>query len=124
MRFAKVIIKAQHTLENQPRPDWEGGFYAPPRSAPTATRVEGLNSAYALAKDYGLSADEEKIRKAIDKGTGFLLRIQVGPENVIYFKDPRKSLGGIRESLVSPEIRIDYVQHSISALLHRPPGKE
>lgn len=120
MRFARVIIKAQHTREKESQPDWDGGYYKPPRSAPTATRMEGLDSAYALASDYGLAAEAGQIRKAIDRGTGFLLRIQIGPEIAVYCQDPEKSLGGVRESLASSSIRIDYVQHTISALLHRP----
>jgi hypothetical protein len=120
MRFARVIIQAQHTRENQPQPDWDGGYYKPPRSAPTATRMEGLNSAYALARDYGLQKEAKQIRAAIQRGTGFLLRMQVGPEMAMYCQDPGKSLGGVRESLASPSIRIDYVQHAISALLRRP----
>jgi hypothetical protein len=120
MRFARVIIQAQHTRENQPQPDWDGGYYKPPRSAPTATRMEGLNSAYALAKDFGRDPDAKQIKRAIEKGTGFLLRIQVGPEIAMYCQDPEASLGGFRESLARASIRIDYVQHSISALLRRP----
>lgn len=120
MRFARVIIQAQHTRENQPQPDWDGGYYKPPRSAPTATRMEGLNSAYALARDFGRGADAKQIRRSIDKGTGFLLRMQVGPEIAMYCQDPEASLGGFRESLARASIRVDYVQHSISALLRRP----
>ena len=120
MRFARVIIQAQHTRENQPQPDWDGGYYKPPRSAPTATRMEGLNSAYALARDFGRGADAKQIKRSIDKGTGFLLRMQVGPEIAMYCQDPEASLGGFRESLASPVVRIDFVQHAISALLHRP----
>lgn len=118
-RFARVIIQAQHTRANQPQPDWDGGYYSPPRSAPTATRMEGLNSAYALARDFGLRKEEKQIREAIERGTGFLLRIQVGPESAMYCRNPGRSLGGVRESLASPSIRIDYVQHTISAMLER-----
>ena len=121
MRFANVIVKAQHTDKNQPYPDWEGGYYAPPRSAPTATRIEGLNSAYALAVAGGHRKEAEAIRKAIERGIGFLLRSQVGPETALYCAAPQKSLGAIRESLHSPLVRIDYVQHAISALIHHAP---
>ncbi len=119
-RFARVIIQAQHTRENQPQPDWDGGYYKPPRSAPTATRMEGLDSAFALARDFGGKEEAAQIRLAIERGMGFLLRIQAGPETAMYCKDPARSMGGFRESLASPSIRIDYVQHAISALLHRP----
>ena len=121
MRFANVIVKAQHTDKNQPYPDWAGGYYVPPRSAPTATRIEGLNSAYALAVAGGHRKEAEAIRKAIERGIGFLLRSQVGPETALYCAVPQKSLGAIRESLNSPLVRIDYVQHAISALIHRAP---
>lgn len=119
MRFARVIIQAQHTQANQSQPDWDGGYYKPPRSAPTATRMEGLNSAYALARDFGTKEGAKRIREAVRRGTGFLLRIQVGPEVAMYCKNPEKSLGGFRESLDRPTIRIDYVQHSISAMINR-----
>lgn len=121
MRFANVIVRAQHTEKNQPYPDWAGGYYVPPRSAPTATRIEGLNSAYALAVAGGNRKEAEAIRKAIDRGIGYLLRSQVGPETALYCAAPQKSLGAIRESLNSPLVRIDYVQHAISALIHRAP---
>ena len=121
MRFANVIVKAQHTDKNQPYPDWAGGYYVPPRSAPTATRIEGLNSAYALAVAGGHRKEAEAIRKAIERGIGFLLRSQVGPETALYCAAPQKSLGAIRESLHSPLVRIDYVQHAISALIHHAP---
>jgi hypothetical protein len=120
MRFARVIVEAQHTRKNQPQPDWDGGYYKPPRSAPTATRMEGLDSAYALARDFGKAAQAKEIRQAIERGTGFLLRVQVGPETGMYCRNPERSLGGFRESLVSPIVRIDYVQHAISALIHLP----
>jgi hypothetical protein len=120
MRFARVIIMAQHTRMNQSQPDWEGGYYKPPRSAPTATRMEGLDSAYALAKDFGKVAEAREIRQALGRGMGFLLRIQVGPEAAMYCRNPERSLGGVRESVWSPIVRIDYVQHAISALLHLP----
>jgi len=119
MRFARVIIQAQHTRANQSQPDWEGGFYKPPRSAPTATRMEGLNSAYALARDFGLRREAKLIRESIERGTAFLLGIQIGPETAMYCKNPEKSLGGVRESLTNFLVRIDYVQHMISAMVNK-----
>ena len=35
----------------------------------------------------------------------------------MYLNDPQRSLGGFRRSLTNFEIRIDYVQHNISALV-------
>ena len=66
-------------------------------------------------------AGETVYTKAIERGIGFLLRSQVGPETALYCAAPQKSLGAIRESLHSPLVRIDYVQHAISALIHHAP---
>jgi hypothetical protein len=35
----------------------------------------------------------------------------------MYMKNPARVLGGVRKSLENFEIRIDYVQHSLSAFL-------
>jgi len=39
------------------------------------------------------------------------------PEEAMFHARPQVSLGGFTASLTDPEIRIDFVQHSISALL-------
>ena len=35
----------------------------------------------------------------------------------MYFKNPQRALGGIRESLTTQAIRIDFVQHNMMCLL-------
>lgn len=35
----------------------------------------------------------------------------------MYLRKPRRSLGGFTRSLTNFEVRIDYVQHNISALV-------
>ncbi len=57
------------------------------------------------------------MQKAIRLGVGFLLQTQIGPEKALYFDDPEKCLGAFHGTLTDYEIRIDYVQHNISALL-------
>ncbi len=42
---------------------------------------------------------------------------QLGPESAPYLSRPDLALGGFRRSLTHWEIRVDYVQHNISALL-------
>jgi hypothetical protein len=114
-RIVTAIVNTQNLAPEQP--DWRGSYYRPPRSTPTATRTEGLCAAYRLERDHG---DEEwtgRIRAAIRAGIGFQLRTQFGPESTLYLADPRRASGGFRRSLTDYEIRIDYVQHNISALL-------
>lgn len=115
LRVSKAIMKKQNLQPDYP--DWLGSFYRPPRSTPTATRVEGLCAAYQLVKDFGDSKDALSILEAVHRGIRFQLQTQFRPESVLYLKDPKRSLGGFHRSLTNFEIRIDYVQHNISSLL-------
>jgi len=115
LRVAKAIIQRQnlHPLY----PDWLGSFYKPPRSTPTATRMEGLCTAYLLARDFGHLREAEAILKAMWLCAKFQLQTQFRPESVLYLNNPQRSLGGFHQSLTNYEIRIDYIQHNISSLL-------
>lgn len=106
----------------QPVPAMEGSLAPKGAVTPTATRLEGLQAALTF-----LPADHPivpHIRAAVDRGVDFLLRAQV--------KDGPYA-GGLPQAITrlpddgSPEarsfnqrateIRIDYVQHSLSALV-------
>lgn len=100
-----------------PFPDWLGSYYTPPRSTPTATRSEGLGAAYLLARDFGSAREAEDLLQGLRQGVGFELQTQFLPETALYVRDPARVLGGFRRSLTDFEIRIDYVQHNVSALL-------
>lgn len=88
----------------------DGAFDSTGRTAPAATRLEGLLAALEfLPKDKW----QDKIKAATGRGIAFLLRAQVisGPE-----------AGGMPGSaltrvLDSSQIRIDYVQHALCAWL-------
>jgi hypothetical protein len=115
MAIARAIVRSQNT--DPPYPDWRGSFYRPPRSTPAATRIEGLNSALALARDFGSTADATAFRRSLDLATRYLLQQQFRPESALYLPDALRALGGFRRSFGDFEIRIDYVQHAVSALL-------
>ena len=115
LRITQAITRAQN--RSPPDPDWLGSYYVPPRSTPTAVRTEGLLAAYALTRDLGRHADASSILEAVKLGIGFQLQTQFQPEKVLYLEDPPRALGAFHHSLKNYEIRIDYVQHNISALL-------
>ena len=79
--------------------------------------MEGLCATYHLFRDFNDSADLDRMLTALKLGAQFQLTAQFQPESVMYLQDPQRALGGIRETLTNYEIRIDYVQHSISNLI-------
>ncbi len=100
--------------------DWYGSYYNPPRSTPTACRAEGLGAAYALMRDFG--DDEDALLKkqaldALENSVMFSLQMQYRPENAMFFKDPNRAIGGFSGSFTDSSIRIDFVQHNLSALI-------
>jgi len=115
LRVSAGIIRAQN--RNSVFPDWNGGFSNDPRSTPASTRMEGLGAAFRMASGAGMSNEADKILESLMLGTSFVLNNQIGPSWAMYMKDPKASLGGIRENLTRFDIRIDYVQHALSAFL-------
>ncbi len=112
-RIAQAIVDAQR-LRSQ-HIDWVGSFYDPPRSTPTATRAEGLVAMHAIGKRTG--ADTQPVLAALVRMATFQLRTQLTPESTLYVPRPDLAHGGFRRSLTNWEVRIDYVQHNLSALL-------
>jgi hypothetical protein len=96
-----------------------GSFDEVGRTAPTATRMEGLLAALEFLPD-DATKRRARIQAAVDRGIAFLLRAQItnGPyaggmpqampeaKSVLVQRNPRAS-----------DIRIDYVQHALSAWL-------
>ncbi len=92
-----------------------GAFDPNGRTAPAATRLEGLLAALEfLPKDEPRTDDlRKKIEAATGRGIGFLLRMEIGSGTYS---------GGMPGAfatrvLDSSEVRIDYVQHSLCAWL-------
>ncbi len=112
-RIAQAIVEAQRI--RSPQIDWVGSFYDPPRSTPTATRAEGLVAMVALASR--ADADIQPLLAALMRMAAFQLRTQLTPESALYLPRPDLALGGFRRSLTNWQVRIDYVQHNLSALL-------
>lgn len=114
-RVAAAVLLPQ--LLDPAAPDWRGGFFDPPRSTPTSTRVEGLLAAARLLRDAGELAQARSLHDAARLGGTFVLRTQIGPELAMYFPDPQRAIGGVRPDLTGTDLRIDYAQHAISAWL-------
>ena len=89
-----------------------------PRLTPVASRCEAAVATLDIARRGGVSAKEialldEQLRRAL----GLLLREQFNPGPRHLFKNPERVLGAIPGSEVDWELRIDYTQHTGSAMI-------
>ncbi len=114
-KIVGAILDAQHRRHD--RADYVGGYYTIPNSTPVATRSEGLGAACRLLRDFGHPGEADAVLAAIDRGVRFSLQTQFLPERAMYFRDPPRILGGFHRHLENFEIRNDYVQHNLSAIL-------
>ena len=101
-------------------PEYNGGFTKDGRTTPTATRLEGLLATLSfLPQSHPL---HQPIHLAVEQGVDFLLNAQIKQGDFIG-AIPRaiKEVSGGEPSRVkkfnrrSSEVRIDYVQHALSA---------
>ncbi|HKP14364.1 MAG TPA: hypothetical protein VJZ91_19745, partial [Blastocatellia bacterium] len=115
IRLAEAMIKDQYTEADAPL--YAGGFRAGvPRATPAASRAEGVLAAWRLAC---LTNDSRAARLAemLKLSARFQLAQQFDADNSFALANPERAAGGFRESLTSSRVRIDYVQHNVSALL-------
>jgi hypothetical protein len=82
----------------------------------TATKGEALVAAWALAKLRGNPLATGRFSYAAMRTAQFQMRVQYLPENVQLYSRPERLIGGWPGSASDRTIRIDYVQHNISAL--------
>jgi uncharacterized protein YyaL (SSP411 family) len=113
--LAEAMIGRQYDEDSEA--GYAGGFGpGPPRATPVASRAEGLVAAYRLARSIG-DPRASKIAKSLKACARFQLSQQFTPENSGALANPKRAAGGFREGPSSTSIRIDFVQHNISALL-------
>jgi hypothetical protein len=82
-----------------------------------ATRIEGLCAAHPLLVAAGEDAAAAEVRAALARAADALAGFQFSEQDAARFPNPPRVAGGFRASETSDVIRIDTVQHSVSALL-------
>ncbi|HPD16857.1 MAG TPA: hypothetical protein PLE19_18070 [Planctomycetota bacterium] len=87
----------------------------PPRSDVAAGRCEGLLAAWRLARRLGAATEE--YRRAILLSAAFQLAHQYDAANSYLLPNPARAHGGFYASYADHTVRMDYVQHNLSALL-------
>jgi len=123
MRIARSIMLKQR---RKGIPDWVGSYFSPPRSIQAAIRCEALCAAYRLVRDFGdrlpdtyrKSIMADHLLAALHLNMHFQLGTQLRPESALYLPNPARSIGGFKESFSDFQVRIDGVQHNLSAIVH------
>ena len=114
-KIARAITKRLHREGSAPAPDWAGSFYEG-QSTPAATRLEAYDADISVSRFAG-KPDAWLLEPAREVARSTLSH-QYRPDNDYWLPNPDKAVGGVRESPYVDDVRIDYVQHCMSAWLH------
>ncbi|MCD6496938.1 MAG: hypothetical protein J7M25_01355 [Deltaproteobacteria bacterium] len=109
----------QQFVQGEAFDDYVGGYgitpFFPPHLTPAGSRTEAAVAAYRLSVARG--ERRRDILHQIRRAFSYIVRHQVRPENSYMFVDPAMADGAVRKSPVKFDVRIDYVQHTVVAML-------
>ena len=83
----------------------------------TALYLEGVGTAWQLALAKSDFQRAGRYEESCRKGFRFLDRLLIQERDAVVLPNSAWALGGLRQSLQKSEIRIDFVQHGLSAVL-------
>ena len=119
IQICETLLRGQ--IEDSGNPGYDGGFSEDGTTTPTATRLEGLQAALTF-----LPADHEirkRINSAVPRGIVFLLHAQVkagefiGAIPMAIGRLDQNNQKAYVFNRRATEVRIDYVQHALSAMI-------
>jgi hypothetical protein len=112
--------RAQFDPHSGVDPDFLGAYgfgnLTVPNTTPAAGFAEAMSAAIAVQRARGESSQD--FERALAAALEFLLAAQWRDSNCFWCSPRRTMAGGFSESLTSPQIRIDYVQHAWAGLGH------
>jgi len=117
--MADTLVRAQDALAESPYIDYRGSFsvkHGYPSGVSDAALCEGLAAAYEIAVSQQLER-AEKFADALKRQAVFHLRHRVDSVNGHFLPNLERANGAFTSSLVHLTVRIDGVQHTISALI-------
>ncbi len=113
---ARFIQGEDSGIDADQRGAYGFGHLFPPHHAATAGYGEALAALIAIKRARGEDTAEDDRRMA--ENLSYLLRHQWRDDNCQTCTRALRVTGGFSENVASPAIRIDFVQHATSALLH------
>ncbi|HEX6836260.1 MAG TPA: hypothetical protein VF334_06780, partial [Polyangia bacterium] len=128
--FAAFLRRTQFTPRDaiaQAQPDFVGSYgftpFLPPHATPVGSRSETTISTYDMQQRRGRAQSDEgrATLEQIRLGMQFLLDHQIRDDNAYLMANPDAARGGFLMSDVKRYVRVDFVQHSCSAMLRAIP---
>jgi hypothetical protein len=117
-QICNYALSQQIDIEGSPL---SGGFNSEGRTCPTATRLEGLLASYTFMIEKEDAELRKDIKDSVINGMEFLLSSQLNKgENsgaITRAIKTKENSNGIDRNIRVGEIRIDYVQHALSAMI-------
>jgi hypothetical protein len=124
--FVKFMRRTQFGPDEavtRAQPDFLGAYgfspFLPPHATPVGSRSETTLSTYHLQQRRG-KADPRTLMQ-IRLGMQFLLAHQISDDDAWLMANPEAARGGLLMSDVKRFVRIDFIQHSCSAMLRAIP---
>lgn len=115
-KIARAIVRRQKGSDAA-EPDLVGTYwFGGEMSNVASTRVEAFDSNVVLTRFAG--KPDDWLLQAASKTATWMLGQQFDAADDYWLKNPPKAEGGVRESLLVSDVRIDTVQHAMSAWLH------
>ncbi|MEP7082905.1 MAG: hypothetical protein ABI841_08045 [Chloroflexota bacterium] len=114
---AESMVANQFTAADGPMRAGGSALQSPINYTSTATKGEALVAVWAMAAATGDDEAAARYAAAARRNAQFQLRVQFTPENTELFPDPEMVIGAWGKDALDPWIRIDFVQHNISALI-------
>jgi AMMECR1 domain-containing protein/orotate phosphoribosyltransferase len=90
----------------------------------TALYLEGIAAALKLARSINDAERHRRYLDAIAHGYRFLDQLIIQPRDSCLLPNPALAIGGLRQSIHRSEVRVDFVQHSLSTILELYPFSE
>lgn len=119
--YAEFVRRLQYDAADWEDTDFDGHYGFSGLMVPQAPGAAGFSEAIvstaALARFHGRDDLTPPLDAQIGSALDALAREQIRADNAWMMPDPAAARGGIRRSLVEQEVRIDFTQHALSALI-------
>lgn len=114
---AESMVNNQHTSAEWPMRIGASAARSPINYTSTATKGEALVAVWAMAE---FADDEERVERystAARRNVQFQMRVQYTADNSQLYPRPVAVIGAWGKDALDPWIRMDFVQHNVSALI-------